>query len=593
MHKSFLRKVALALATVMAVAFLPSAFAQITTTGITGSLRAADGKALAGVTVTATHNPTNANYTAVTTPAGRFNFIGLPVGGPFTLSAKTEGGEAVATDQFTTLGTDIDVALTVKSETIQLEKVVVGGSRSALDATATGSGVTLDAAQLAVKPTTERSFADLVSAAPQVTLQALSSANDREEAHIVALGQNNRFNSFMIDGARINDVFGLNGTGLAAFFNPISVDALNQMSVKVSPYDANYSFFTGAAINAVTKSGTNTFHGSAYYIFKGDHLFGIQMQGENPKEYDATGVKIVPRLDRETKGFTFSGPIWKDHIFFFVNYEKYSSISNGRQLTFTPDAGIETSILARLKQYSSTVNWGDPVTQATTNAQSEKKTLAKLDWNISDKHRFSARYSKTDGLVPQFGNLGSGVTTHDQRQSGGERSKRDAGQGRAPDAQRRYQQEAGRHRAGGGPERVGRIEHGAAARACRRVGREPADGERERRAQGHRRRQHQHHGDGHAHDGEQRARRVPLEEVRRQLHSAIAGHDREVTPVAALGADPAVADGDGPAQPRADLAVVGDHDDRGASLGVDGLQRVHDLVLHGLALWARDVSPGT
>lgn len=410
MHKSFLRKVALALATVMAVAFLPSAFAQITTTGITGSLRAADGKALAGVTVTATHNPTNANYTAVTTPAGRFNFIGLPVGGPFTLSAKTEGGEAVATDQFTTLGTDIDVALTVKSETIQLEKVVVGGSRSALDATATGSGVTLDAAQLAVKPTTERSFADLVSAAPQVTLQALSSANDREEAHIVALGQNNRFNSFMIDGARINDVFGLNGTGLAAFFNPISVDALNQMSVKVSPYDANYSFFTGAAINAVTKSGTNTFHGSAYYIFKGDHLFGIQMQGENPKEYDATGVKIVPRLDRETKGFTFSGPIWKDHIFFFVNYEKYSSISNGRQLTFTPDAGIETSILARLKQYSSTVNWGDPVTQATTNAQSEKKTLAKLDWNISDKHRFSARYSKTDGLVPQFGNLGSGVT---------------------------------------------------------------------------------------------------------------------------------------------------------------------------------------
>ena len=304
MHKSFLRKVALALATVMAVAFLPSAFAQITTTGITGSLRAADGKALAGVTVTATHNPTNANYTAVTTPAGRFNFIGLPVGGPFTLSAKTEGGEAVATDQFTTLGTDIDVALTVKSETIQLEKVVVGGSRSALDATATGSGVTLDAAQLAVKPTTERSFADLVSAAPQVTLQALSSANDREEAHIVALGQNNRFNSFMIDGARINDVFGLNGTGLAAFFNPISVDALNQMSVKVSPYDANYSFFTGAAINAVTKSGTNTFHGSAYYIFKGDHLFGIQMQGENPKEYDATGVKIVPRLDRETKGFT-------------------------------------------------------------------------------------------------------------------------------------------------------------------------------------------------------------------------------------------------------------------------------------------------
>lgn len=410
MHKSFLKPLVLAVVTALALTLSPSALAQITTSGMSGTLHATDGKALAGATVTAVHTPTNASFTAVTSAAGRFNFIGLPVGGPYTVSAKADAGEATENNVFTELGKDVEVSLTAKSETVQLEKLVVGASRADLDASALGSGTTLDRVQLDAKPSTERSFADLVSATPQVTLQALSSANDREEAHIVALGQNNRFNSFMIDGARINDVFGLNGTGLAGFFNPISPDTLEQIAVQVSPYAANYSFFTGAAINAVTKSGSNTFHGSAYYYFKGDHLFGQQLQGANPKELAATGVKIVPRLERITWGGTFSGPIWKDHVFFFLNYENYVSTSNGRTLTFTPDAGVESQILARLKQYSGTVNWGDPVTSATTNRQTEKKILAKIDWNISDKHRLNVRYSKTDGLVPQFGNLGGGVT---------------------------------------------------------------------------------------------------------------------------------------------------------------------------------------
>ncbi|MDB6166157.1 MAG: hypothetical protein JWQ83_1297 [Lacunisphaera sp.] len=410
MHRSFLKSLVLAVVTALALTLSPTAFAQITTAGISGTLRTTEGKSLAGVTVTALHRPTNASFTAVTSPAGRFTFIGLPVGGPFTVSAHTDAGDAVDTDVFTELGNEVEIALSPKSETVQLEKFVVGGTRNDLDSYAQGSGTILDRVQLDAKPSSERSFADLVSATPQVTLQALSSANDREEAHIVALGQNNRFNSVMIDGARINDVFGLNGSGLAAFFNPISPDTLDQMSVQVSPYPANFSFFTGAAINVVTKSGSNDFHGSAYYYFRGDQLYGFQLQGDNPKEQAATGVKILPKLQRSTWGGTFSGPIWKDHIFFFLNYENYVSISNGRTLTFAPATGVEDQILARLKQYSSTIAWGNPVTAATSNRQTEKKMLAKVDWKISDKHRLTARYSKTDGLVPQFGNLGSGVT---------------------------------------------------------------------------------------------------------------------------------------------------------------------------------------
>jgi hypothetical protein len=396
--------------TACALTFSTTAFAQLVSSGMTGTVRGSDGKAIAGAPVTAVHTPTNATFTAVTNSAGRFNFRGLPVGGPYTVSAKTDSGEVSASDISTELGNDVEVGLTVKSEVVQLEKFVVGATRNALDASSYGSGVTLDAERLAAKPTAERSFADLVSATPQVTLQALSSANDREEAHIVAVGQNNRFNSIMIDGARINDVFGLNGTGLAAFFNPLSPEVLEQMAVQVSPYDVRLSGFTGATVNAVTKSGSNTFHGSTYYNFRGDHLMGFQLQGANPKDLATTGRKLIPRLERTTWGATFSGPIWKDKIFFFLNYENYESISNGRTLTFTPGSGVESQILARLKQYSGTIPWGDPVTTATTNRQTETKQLAKVDWKISDKHRLTLRYSKTDGLVPQFGNLGGGVT---------------------------------------------------------------------------------------------------------------------------------------------------------------------------------------
>ncbi|HEY8995224.1 MAG TPA: carboxypeptidase regulatory-like domain-containing protein [Lacunisphaera sp.] len=410
MQKSFLKSLLISATTALAVLLSPNALAQLVSSGLTGTVTSADGKAVSGITVTAVHTPTNATFNAVTNEAGRFNFRGLPVGGPYTVSAKSDAGEAGVSGITAELGNDVAVNLTLKSEVLQLEKLVVGGERNDLDASLTGAGMTLDSARLAAKPSAERSFADLISATPMVTLRSLSSANDREEAHITAVGQNNRFNSIMIDGSRANDVFGLNGTGIAAFFNPLSVDTLEQLSVQISPYDVSLSGFTGATINAVTKSGTNEFHGSAYYYFRGDHLAGLQLQGPNANELTLTGTKVVPKLQRTTWGGTFGGPIIRNKLFFFLNYENYESISNGRQLRFTPATGVESQILARLKQYSSTIPWGDPVTQATSNTQTDKKILAKVDWQINSDHRLSVRYSKTDGRVPQFGNLGGTLT---------------------------------------------------------------------------------------------------------------------------------------------------------------------------------------
>ncbi len=419
MQKSFIKSFILTAVTALAVLLSPNALAQLVSSGMMGTVHGSDGKALAGATVTAVHTPTNTNFTAVTNENGRFNFRGLPVGGPYTVTAKASGfNDAVATDITTELSHDIDVTLVAKSEVLQLEKFVTTGTAIDLDPGATGSGYTLNSQRLAAKPTTERSLADMISATPLVTLR--STAGDREESQITAVGQNNRFNSIMIDGTRVNDTFGLNGTGLAAFFNPLSLDTIEQISADISPYDVRQSGFTGASINVVTKSGTNQFKGSTYYNFRGDHLFGYDMQGPNARELTLTGAKIVPRLERSSYGFTLGGPIIKNKVFFFVNYEDYKSISAGRDARFATPS--ESAILDRFKKYSTdaskTIDWGNAVTGATANTSTDKKILAKIDWNIMDGQRLSVRYSKTDGLVPQFGNF-AGATSSNAGVSGG------------------------------------------------------------------------------------------------------------------------------------------------------------------------------
>ncbi len=396
----------------LAAATTPSARAQLTTTGLTGYVRDTDGKAVANATVTAVYTPTNATFTALTSDAGRYNFRGLPPGGPFTLSASAEGfGGEPASDIYTQLGNDVEIGLTIKSDVVVMERFVATGSRSDLDGSATGAGTLLSAERLGNKPTSERSLADLISASPLVTLR--DTFGDREESQLTAVGQNNRFNSIQIDGSRINDLFGLNATGLASFFNPLSLDTIEQLAVQVSPYDVRQSGFTGASINAVTKSGTNKLKGSVYAHFRGDELFGLQAHGFNPREETVSGTKIRPRLERRTYGATLGGPILKDRLFFFVSYEDFKSESAGRDQR--GNTAGEQQILNQLNAISTaagrTINWGNPVTGQTTNTAMDEKISAKVDWRVNDSHRLSVRYTTTEGVVPQFGNFGSATSS--------------------------------------------------------------------------------------------------------------------------------------------------------------------------------------
>jgi len=403
MQKSFIRSFLFVAAAVLAATFGPSAFAQAVSSGITGLVRSSDGTAISGATITAIHTPTNAVYTTTSNAGGRYNFSGLPVGGPYTVSGKAEGAVIDPQNDITTqLGTTIDVNLTTKSDVVQLEKFVASGTRNALDSSSTGASTLLTAARLAAKPTTQRSLADLVSATPGITLRALS--GDREEAMITAVGQNNRYNKWMIDGNTINDQFGLNSTGLASFFNPLALDTIEQLSIQISPYDTRYSGFTGATINAVTKSGTNEFHGTAYYIFSGDHLAGLQMQGPDARTLVQSGTKIVPKLERTTKGLTFGGPLWRDHVFFFLNWEKFNRVGAPNSAGLPTVAAADLAAINSRVAAITKVNYGALGGNANSVAKDEKKQL-KLDWVINSKQRLSARYTTTDGQVPQFGSF--------------------------------------------------------------------------------------------------------------------------------------------------------------------------------------------
>lgn len=392
----------------MALSFAVALQAQMTTAGMTGRVRGADGKPVAGATVTAVHTPTNASYTATTNADGRYYFRGLPVGGPFSVSTSAPGhAPETVRDVTTQLGTDVDIDIALTSSSVTtMEKFTVSAERDALDSSVTGAGSFMTSEQLAAKPTTQRSLADVISASPLVTLRAMS--GDREEAQISAVGQNARFNSIMIDGARINDQFGLNFTGLASFFNPLSLDTIEQLTVSISPYDVRQSGFTGAAINAVTKSGTNRFSGSAYYMFSGDELFGLQMQGEDVQTRATQGRKVVQKTERTTWGATLGGPILKDRLFFFLSYEKFERLSPPNNPGFTPLASEIAAIQSRFAAINTgagrTIDFGQPGGIAQNLTEDEKK-LAKIDWQLNADHRLSVRYSTTEGQLPQYGSF--------------------------------------------------------------------------------------------------------------------------------------------------------------------------------------------
>lgn len=368
----------------------------ITSSGLSGKLVSVDGRPVSGATVEAIHVPTGTTYRTTSQPNGRYNFSSVRVGGPYVITSLTDGvATGKSAEVYTSLGQTSTVNLIVRDPTgdiFDLDAFVVEGVAGdyIFDPSNMGVHTSYSSTDISGAASSRRHFNDVARLNPFVSL----TEEDRNE--LTALGQSNRYNSVMLDGVRINDQFGLDSSGVQSFRNPVAFDALEAITVELSPYDVRKSGFTGAAINAVTKSGTNEFHGSVYGYYYDNGLRGEDNNGRNDF------------FEETTWGATLGGPIIKDKLFFFTYYEEFERIEEGGVPGFNPDPDAIDDVIA----FNQTLPFDfGSFGAAGQRIQTDEKYLVKLDWNITDKHRLAAKYQKTNGVLPNVGNFDDGGET--------------------------------------------------------------------------------------------------------------------------------------------------------------------------------------
>ncbi|MET0580790.1 MAG: TonB-dependent receptor [Pseudoxanthomonas sp.] len=379
----------IALGLVVALAAAPS-FAQSTSSGVGGLVTGSDGNPVAGAEVTITHTESGTVSRATTDESGRYNARGLRVGGPYTISVVKAGAGAdteeniyltlnqISTVNATLAGSDVATLETVTA-------VGVAGGSEVFSATKMGSGTSVSRQAIEALPSINGNIQDYMRLDPRVAF------TDRASGSITAGGQNPRFNKVTIDGVSASDTFGLEGNNMPTQRQPVSMEAIEAIDINLSNYDVTQSGAAGANVNAVTKSGTNEFHGSVYGNYRDGDWFG---------EHPLTGAKFTEFTDEKTYGATVGGPILKDKLFFFANYEKFERGKPSPDLSNTPlmraDGDFDATDLAEVQRIARDV-WGFEPGETSGNGNTELEEYAlKLDWNISDNHRANFRYSKLE-----------------------------------------------------------------------------------------------------------------------------------------------------------------------------------------------------
>lgn len=369
----------------MLLMFTASLMAQVTTSSMSGKVTDGTG-AVIGATVTATHNPSGTVYRTVTNAEGRFFIQGMRTGGPYSVGISYIGYQTKTyTDITLQLGENHSLNVNLVEDTKQLGEVVVSASASKFAAEKTGASTNITSTQMKSMPTVNRNITDFTRLSPY------------GGSGMTFVGADGRTANFTVDGANFNNNFGLS-SGLPGGGNPISVDAIEEMQVVISPYDVRQTNFIGGGVNAITKSGTNTFKGSAYIYHRNENMRGdavdrMQIQGAREKDQNTTA------------GFTFGGPIIKNKLFFFANGEmsKTPTIANRWRASEDGVADNENFIsrttVSDLRKVSDFVKekYGYDTGSFSEFPADEKnyKLLFRLDWNISDRHHLALRYNYT------------------------------------------------------------------------------------------------------------------------------------------------------------------------------------------------------
>lgn len=392
------------LSTLVVVLTAFSLYAQVTTSSLTGTVRDAK-ESLIGATIKAIHTPTGTSYGASTGSNGKFTIPNMRTGGPYTIEITYIGYQKQSISEVNLkLGEPFDLNIVLNETGAELREVVITADRSKLNGNKTGAGTNISTQQINTMPTITRSISDLTRLTPQANGNSFG-------------GRDGRFNNVQIDGANFNNGFGLNSNPLpGGNSQPISLDAIEELQVNIAPYDVKQGGFTGAGINAVTRSGTNQFSGSAYTFFRNENLVGYKVNGNDLPTPNSTSSK--------TLGFRLGGPIIKNKLFFFVNAETVKNEGTNPfavNLWRPSDNGISnpSSNIARTRRTdldaikSHLINkWGyDPGTYegyANDNGNSSTSFFGRIDWNINKNHRLAVRYSEVKGEAGSLVNGSSG-----------------------------------------------------------------------------------------------------------------------------------------------------------------------------------------
>lgn len=380
-------KLSLGLVAALATA---SAIAQSTSAGVGGVVTDASGAPVAGAEVTITHVESGTASRATTDASGRYTARGLRVGGPYTITV-TKAGAGTDTEDGVYLDLNkvntVDAAL--KGDLATLETVTaigVAGGSSVFSATKIGAGTSVDQRTIQALPSIGGNIQDYMRLDPRVAFV------DRASGSITAGGQNPRYNAVLIDGVSASDTFGLEGNNMPTRRQPVSMEAIEAIDINLSNYDVTISGATGAVVNAVTKSGTNEFHGSIYGAYRDGEWFGD----------DPEGNKFNGFTKEETYGATFGGPIVKDALFFFANYEKYKQAAPGADIAGSAlgtgrisydDVTTAQEVAAAGNDDFAGFDAGGLESDGDTDLE---EYALKLDWNITDNHRASLRYSNLE-----------------------------------------------------------------------------------------------------------------------------------------------------------------------------------------------------
>ena len=366
-------------------------YAQVTTSSLAGRIVDGAGEPVIGAAIVATHTPSGTTYGVVTNNDGRYTIQGMRTGGPYTVEISNLGYQNVSvTDVTLQLAETYNLNVTLKEATEQLADAIVIASPTSKFAMVEKTGASTNISNSAMNelPTVSRSITDVLKLSPY-------GGNGMSFG-----GMSGRFTNFTVDGANMNSNFGLNSSPLPGGGSPISIDAIEEMQVVVSPYDVRQSNFIGGGVNAITKSGTNTVKGTAYVYHRNENMHGNRIDGTELSER---------AIDRKTTyGFTLGGPVIKNKLFYFVNFEnavipttlnRWKPSEDG---VADPDRNITRVSRAeaeRMRNFLKTTYGYDAGAYDSYPAdESNMKVLARIDWNINRNHHLALRYNFTDNI---------------------------------------------------------------------------------------------------------------------------------------------------------------------------------------------------